>query len=439
MAAGAQPLPLPTTSNDFRLPGTQPLTVSARVRDAGSVHELPLELRRARGRALPQLAGLDDGAVRARPAQLGGASRSRTRTPTDSGETCLRCHLPKGWLEGRSAAADGTLMTADDRQGVQCSVCHRLVDPVAGPGAPAEDAAILAALGEPVPAPANAMMVVDPHDRRRGPFDVVADLGSDPHLPAATTLVSPFHRSAELCGTCHNVRNPVFTKNPMTGRYELNALDTPRRPDRGLPRADDLRRVGRERVRDDAASTRPSSAATSPSSPTCQDCHMPRVTGRDAKHGPCCARPPAPRHDRRQHLRADDHPAPSRCSAPRSTRSSSRPARNAPATCCDARRPLALALADGDAPVRVTNESGPQAADGLSRGPPHVAPGARLRRVAGASSSSRAATSSRRRPSSRTRRLHVWETQHGLDEELAARARAPRRRRASTSSSTTSS
>ena len=57
------------------------------------------------------------------------------------------------------------------------------------------------------------MMVVDPLDRLRGPFDVVADLGSDPHAPDAETLVSPFHRSSELCGTCHNVRNPVFTRN----------------------------------------------------------------------------------------------------------------------------------------------------------------------------------------------------------------------------------
>ena len=57
------------------------------------------------------------------------------------------------------------------------------------------------------------MMVVDPQDRLRGPFDVIADLGSDPHLPTRSTLVSPFHTSAELCGTCHNVRNPAFTRN----------------------------------------------------------------------------------------------------------------------------------------------------------------------------------------------------------------------------------
>ena len=61
-----------------------------------------------------------------------------------SGETCLRCHFPKGWLEGRSAPEDGTAMTADDRQGVQCCVCHRLVDPVAAPENPPEDGPILA-------------------------------------------------------------------------------------------------------------------------------------------------------------------------------------------------------------------------------------------------------------------------------------------------------
>ncbi|MBK8540155.1 MAG: hypothetical protein IPL60_09130 [Ardenticatenia bacterium] len=46
-----------------------------------------------------------------------------------SGEYCLRCHMPEGWLAGRSRQADGRAMTASDREGVHCSVCHRLVDP----------------------------------------------------------------------------------------------------------------------------------------------------------------------------------------------------------------------------------------------------------------------------------------------------------------------
>jgi hypothetical protein len=32
------------------------------------------------------------------------------RDAPNSGEYCLRCHTPKGWLEGHSQAADGSLL-----------------------------------------------------------------------------------------------------------------------------------------------------------------------------------------------------------------------------------------------------------------------------------------------------------------------------------------
>jgi hypothetical protein len=200
-----------------------------------------------------------------------------------SGETCLRCHFPKGWLEGRSVPEDGTAMLPDDRHGVQCSICHRLVDPVSDPGNPPEDGPILAALLQPVPAFGGAMMVVDPQDRLRGPFDIIADLGSDPHVPTRSTIVSPFHTSAELCGTCHNVRNPAFTRN-MLGEYELNPVDTPADPTLGFPE---------QSTYDEwSASTYASTGVLAPQFgrnrdvvSTCQDCHMPAVTGKDANLG----------------------------------------------------------------------------------------------------------------------------------------------------------
>ncbi len=282
LAAGAAALPLETTSDDFRLPGTQPGTV---VHDFatpdtcatchGGYGDSAVEpLRNWRGSMMAQ-SGRD-------PLTWAAIAVANQDAPS-SGETCLRCHLPKGWLEGRSAAADGTLMTAADREGVQCSVCHRLVDPFAGPGAPVEDGPILAGLGEPVTTLSNAMMVVDPEDRRRGPFDVVAELGAEPHTPAST-LVSPFHRSAELCGVCHNVRNPVFTRNPTTGAYELNANDAPADPSQGFPE---------QTTYDEwAASQYASEGVHAPQFgrnlevvSTCQHCHMPRVTGRDARNG----------------------------------------------------------------------------------------------------------------------------------------------------------
>ena len=38
-------------------------------------------------------------------------------------------------------------------------------------------------------------------------------------------LVSPFHREAALCGTCHDVSNPAFEKDG-SGNYVPNAFDT---------------------------------------------------------------------------------------------------------------------------------------------------------------------------------------------------------------------
>lgn len=137
----------------------------------------------------------------------------------DSGDLCLRCHLPSGWLRGRSIPTTGTEMTIDDMQGVSCDLCHRLVDPIPDPLNPAIDASILAALASAPTTFGNGMYVVDPQSgNRRGPFaDAVA-----PH----TALVSPFHREAALCGTCHDVSNPAFTRDE-NDNYPPNALNTP--------------------------------------------------------------------------------------------------------------------------------------------------------------------------------------------------------------------
>ncbi len=278
----AQGAPFPTTRRDFELPGTQPLTVTANFAvpsactPCHSNYGQPnVEPYRNWQGSMMAHSGRD-------PLML-AALAIANQDAAHSGETCLRCHYPKGWLEGRSAPEDGTAMTADDRQGVQCTICHRLVDPVANPGNPPEDGPILAALTQPVPAFGSAMMVVDPQDRLRGPFDIVGDLGSDPHAPTRTTIVSQFHESANLCGTCHNLRNPAFTRN-MMGDYELNALDTPADPTLGFPEQSTFDEW--------AASTYATTGVSAPQFgrnrdvvTNCQSCHMPDVTGKDANFG----------------------------------------------------------------------------------------------------------------------------------------------------------
>ena len=251
-------------------------------------------------------------------------------------------------------------MTADDRQGVQCTICHRLVDPVAAPGAPRRTRPSSPRSTQPVPTFGDAMMVVDPLDRRRGPFDIVADLGIDPHAPDAATLVSPFHRSAELCGTCHNVRNPLFTKNDDDRRVRAQRARRARRSDaRASP------------------SSRPSTSGRRASTPT-TGVYAPQFGGnqrrssRPARTATCRTSPAA---TRARGLTRDDLPLhelvgantfmPARPAAPPGVRrrgrrrAPRRRASSAPSTCCGARRRVERrARGRRRSPCACTNETG---------------------------------------------------------------------------------
>jgi hypothetical protein len=80
----------------------------------------------------------------------------------DSGDLCLRCHLSRGWLRGRSVPTDGSQMLPNDLSGVACDFCHRLVDPIFDPTEnPAEDQDILAALIFPASDFGNGMATID--------------------------------------------------------------------------------------------------------------------------------------------------------------------------------------------------------------------------------------------------------------------------------------
>lgn len=280
-AATAAADPLPTTRLDFVLPGTQPLTITdplAPPQTCAPCHsnygEPAVEpFRNWQGSMMAQ-AGRDP--------LFWAAVAIANQDAAHSGETCLRCHLSKGWLEGRSAPEDGSSMTAEDREGVQCSTCHRMVDPTPGPDAPAEDAAILAALGEIPSSTGSAQFVIDPVDRLRGPFDVVADVGFDPHAPQQSTLVSPFHRTSELCGTCHDVSNPAFT---CAGADCVpNPFDQPGAEGTGFPEQRTYSEWSASAYARDGVYA-PQFGRNRAVVSTCQDCHMPAVTGSAARLG----------------------------------------------------------------------------------------------------------------------------------------------------------
>ena len=127
------------------------------------------------------------------------------------GDTCLRCHAPKGWLEGRSVPASGAALRDEDADGVTCQLCHRLADPGGGePGILGEQSApFLAAdpdTGEPFLGNGFYALFQDALApelvSRLGPYEI-------PFLPFHPVRRSTFQRSSSLCGTCHDVSNPL--------------------------------------------------------------------------------------------------------------------------------------------------------------------------------------------------------------------------------------
>jgi hypothetical protein len=198
------------------------------------------------------------------------------------GDLCMRCHAPGGWQEGRSVDTDGGLLTAKDRHGVQCDFCHRIVDINYVPGVnPFQDAAVLASI---VPLPiqyANGQFINDPMPLRRGPY---ADADA-----SHAFVSSPFHRSAGLCGTCHDVSNPAFSK-VASSDYAPNAFDAAH-PDMNLRNMMPVERTYSEWSQSEYASVgvyAPQFAGNKLDGivSTCQDCHMRDVNARGCSvHG----------------------------------------------------------------------------------------------------------------------------------------------------------
>lgn len=282
---------VPTTLRDFELPGSQPF-------GSGQFQAHT---------ACTDCHGGYDPAVEPGHNFLGSMMAQAARDPiffanvaiaqqdaTSSGDLCLRCHTPMGWLSGRSNPTDGSQLTALDRDGVACDYCHRAVDPIYEPGvSPIEDEAVLAGL-EPGHAPTShgvGQFVVDPVARRRGPF-------TDPVAPHEW-LASPFHRQSEICGTCHDVSNPVFVRMG-DGDYAPAPLD--QMPDS----VDSYVLLPVERTYSEWQHSAfvdgvyaPEFAGNKPDGivSTCQDCHMRDVSGMGANTPETPLRPDLPLHD----------------------------------------------------------------------------------------------------------------------------------------------
>lgn len=269
----------PSTLRDFDQPGSQPIVDSglpqADPQSCGTCHggySAEHEPYRNWLGSMMAQASID-------PIFKANMSIAQQDAP-DSGDLCLRCHNSRGWLDGRSSPTDGSQMTAADQTGVSCDLCHRLVDPEYKLGiSPAEDAAILGSLASAPQHPGNGMYVFDPNSHRRGPFDDTIS----PH----TDIPSSFHREAAICGTCHDVSNPVFVRDGTNTEYVANAFDAPA----GTDSPCELMPV--ERTYSEWAHSEyntpdgvfaPQFAGNKAGGmvATCQDCHMPDILGHGA-------------------------------------------------------------------------------------------------------------------------------------------------------------
>jgi hypothetical protein len=191
----------------------------------------------------------------------------------NAGHFCLRCHMPMSFVTGAALQPDGSTLGHFDHDGVTCHFCHSMVDPVYKPGvSPPEDLPILEAMDEVPEYYANAMFVLDPTGTRRG--------ARPESMPLHQAIHSPFHRSSDLCGTCHDVGN-VAVSRLEDGSYAYNTLDE-RTPDENPHAQFPLERTFTEWSLSEFADGgvdmggRFGGEGVTVVS-TCQDCHMPRV------------------------------------------------------------------------------------------------------------------------------------------------------------------
>lgn len=270
---------VPTTLRDIDMPGTQPLE--------GAILESPQDCAVCHG----NYSAANEPWENWRGSMMGQTMRDPLFLATmviaeqdapSAGDLCLRCHTPGGWQEGRSVDTSGGMITENDRWGVQCDFCHRVVDfdYVSGVS-PAEDAPVLNNIN-PLPLQyGNGQFINDPAPWRRGPR---ADAQADHQF-----LESPIHGECDICGTCHDVSNPVFVR-VGTYDYAPNTFDQ-EHPDTDVRNMFPVERTFSEWSVSEYATTgvyAPQFAGTKADGivSTCQDCHMRDISGKAASGGP---------------------------------------------------------------------------------------------------------------------------------------------------------
>jgi hypothetical protein len=247
-------------------------------------------------------------------------------------DICLRCHFPKGWVEGRSEPTNATAMGGDDWNGVQCDTCHIAFDPFfedtyngtregndwagywdetnasSDPSQPAADTTYAEDLTQ-----ANLLKLFNgetffgPDNRPQssaydeaGSGQYYLSTGSEKRASFSDAaarhqmLYSRHHKSKYFCATCHDVSNPILA-NHLLGGVGVNETQADFGPGRTLHTEDNpaysyfhVERTFSEFML--SAYGAPGGAATNPEfqaqgapeigwAAKCQDCHMRDVSG----------------------------------------------------------------------------------------------------------------------------------------------------------------
>ena len=296
----AQVNPVPTTLNDFFMPGSQP-------NQSGNL-ETPDKCDNCHGGYNIEV----EPAFNWRGSMMSQAARDplfyaclaiSNQDAPESGDLCIRCHSPAGWLEGRSSPTDGSALNNNDREGVQCDFCHKLVRPTEIGVNPYPDDSIytsdtyprdqtyLATL-DPIPGwSANGMYIADSDNAKRGPF---ADAEARHQV-----FYSPFHQDSSFCGTCHDVSNPVYVRD-SNGNYVPNEFDQPS-PDFNPYSQFPVERTFSEWQVSEYNTTQgvyaPQFGGNKSYVSTCQDCHLRDVTGLGCNKPGVPTRDDLPLHD----------------------------------------------------------------------------------------------------------------------------------------------
>lgn len=119
------------------------------------------------------------------------------------GDLCIRCHSTGGWYRGRSTPTDGSALSAADADGVECDACHKMTNPDNS-----EHRGVMVApfIANDRKTPAtgyygSGMLSLWGGSEKLGPYSDAS--------ARHQSLPSRFHRTAEFCGSCHDVSNPA--------------------------------------------------------------------------------------------------------------------------------------------------------------------------------------------------------------------------------------